>query len=202
MGNKLAITGLFGGSFNPPHIGHVTAAMRAVEALGLDKIIIMPTGRPSHKLLPFATPLPEDRLAMARLAFEDLPHCEVSDWEISRPLPAYTADTLEYLRETGLSPILIVGSDMFLTLHEWARADQLLSLTRVAVLLRNPSQAGQVSRHAAFLAHRYGAAIDWIEHTPVEISSTELRGLLKSGKGREYLPKHVCEYICKKRLYI
>ena len=193
--------GLFGGSFNPPHNGHVSAVTRAMEALALSRMVIMPAGCPPHKDLPPDTPSAEDRLAMARLAFAEVPGCEVSDWEMLSSGPGYTFDTLDWLRGNGFHPTLIVGSDMLLTLHEWHRVDELLAFTRVAALVRAADQETVMRRQAAFLAHRYGAAIDWIDHTPVEISSSEIRTALRRGQGKDHLPEPVAAYIQKKHLY-
>jgi len=193
--------GLFGGSFNPPHNGHVSAARRVLDTLAPDSLVIMPAGHPPHKEFPPGTPSPDDRLTMTKLAFAAWPKCEVSDWEMCNPAPGYTADTLDRMRSGRCQLILIVGTDMFLTLHEWARAAELLAVTRVAVLARAGGQDSAISRQGAFLAHRYGAAIEWIPHEPVEISSTELRAMLRSGHGREFLPEAVYEYILEKRLY-
>jgi len=193
--------GFFGGSFNPPHLGHVAAARRAVEALGLWGLVVMPAGTPPHKALPPGTPLPEDRLAMCGLAFADLPGCVVSELEMRPRGPVYTTDTLELLRSDDTQHILVVGSDMFLTLHEWYRAEEIFAAARVAVLVRAGGQENLIREQAAFLAHRYGAAVDWIPHEPVEISSTELRAMLGENRGWEYLPGKVGDYIKEKGLY-
>ena len=194
-------TGLLGGSFNPPHIGHVSAARRAIDALGLEALVVLPAWAPPHKALPPDTPSPEDRLAMTKLAFADVSGCLVSDLEMESHRPVYTYETLQRMRSDSVPFTMVVGADMFLTLHEWARAEEILATTRVAVLVRARGQAEAVRRQAAFLAHRYNAAVDWIPHEPVEISSTELRAMLREGRGREWLPDPVADYIREKGLY-
>ena len=198
---KDRFTGLFGGSFNPPHIGHVAAARRAIDSLALEGLVILPAWSPPHKPLPPGTPSPEDRLAMTGLAFGDVPQCLVSDLEMRMRRPVYTHEAIDRIRPVSGSLILIVGSDMFLTLHEWARAGDILASTRVAVLSRASGQEKAISRQADFLAHRYGAAVTRVPHEPEEISSTRLRALLAKGRGWEYLPEKVATYIRGQKIY-
>ncbi len=195
--------GLFGGAFNPPHNGHVSAAAQAMEALALDKLYVMPTGHPPHKALPPDAPPPFARLAMTGLAFSGLPGCVVSDWELARQGRSYTVDTLDWLQERypDATLTLLVGADMFLSLQEWYRAEDIFLLARVAVLARAAGQDKALAGHAAFLAHRFDAAIDIIPHTPIAVSSSELRLLLKAGGGRDYLPEPVAAYIAAHHLY-
>ncbi|MDR3207758.1 MAG: nicotinate (nicotinamide) nucleotide adenylyltransferase [Oscillospiraceae bacterium] len=195
--------GLFGGSFNPPHLGHVSAARRAGEALALDTLVLMPAGTPPHKPLPQGTPSPADRLALAKLAFASLPNACVSDRELAATGPNYTVDTLDWLRETypQAALTLVMGTDMFLTLHEWRRAEDILGTAGIAVLARAEGQDATLKAQAAFLAHRFGASIALIPHTPVDVSSTTLRALLRTGGGRAYLSEPVCDYIRARGLY-
>jgi nicotinate-nucleotide adenylyltransferase len=195
------LVGVFGGSFTPPHNGHVSAARRVCETLALDSLVVMPAAVPPHKDLSPDAPSPENRLAMTKLAFAGIPRCVVSDLEICLRKPVYTADTLRRMRSDETQLILIVGADMFLTLHEWIRAADILTHTRVAVLIRAVGQEEAVRQQADFLAAHYGAVIDRIEHTPLEISSTELRALLRDGRGRTYIPEPVFGYIRENRLY-
>ena len=192
---------LFGGSFNPPHNGHVAAVVRAAEALGLGRTVIMPAGRPPHKDLPPDTPSVEQRLAMTRLAFSGIAGCHVSAWELNRPGPTYTIETLEQLRGEGLSPVLLVGSDMFLTLQGWVRASDIIATAKIAVLLRDGADLAPVRQYADFLAHAYGATVTLINNTPIVISSTRLRDSLRSGEGIGYLPEAVYGFIKKHGLY-
>ncbi|MDR0381941.1 MAG: nicotinate (nicotinamide) nucleotide adenylyltransferase [Oscillospiraceae bacterium] len=196
-----ADVGLFGGTFDPPHLGHVRLLETAARALAPVRILVMPAGRPPHKGRP-RTP-PEERFAMARLAFAKLSGVTVSDWEISRAEVSYTADTLRKLRATLSSGRLwlIVGADMFLTLPAWRRPEEIFALARVAVMIRAAGQERAVTETAAFLAHRFDAAVDIVPHTPVEISSSELRARLARGEGAELLPDGVFDYIRARGLY-
>ena len=116
--------GIYGGTFNPPHLGHLAAARAAMDALGLDKLLLMPAATPPHKELPPGSPPAADRLAMAEKLADALlmpKTVQVSTLEMDRPGPSYTADTVEQLheREPESELWLLVGSDMFLTLHTW-----------------------------------------------------------------------------------
>ncbi|MDR1158557.1 MAG: nicotinate (nicotinamide) nucleotide adenylyltransferase [Oscillospiraceae bacterium] len=193
--------GLFGGTFDPPHVGHVRLLEAAVPALAPARILVMPTGRPPHKDRTQASP--EDRLAMARLAFASLPGVAVSDWELSRPEVSYTADTLRHLRAASPSGRLwlIVGADMFLMLPTWRRPEEIFALARIAVLVRAAGQERAVAETAAFLTHRFDAAVNIVPHTPVEISSSALRVQLVRGEGAALLPAGVFDYIRTRGLY-
>ncbi|MCL1807772.1 MAG: nicotinate-nicotinamide nucleotide adenylyltransferase [Oscillospiraceae bacterium] len=129
---------LYGGSFNPPHKGHVALARKALETLRPDKLIWMPSGDPPHKAMPPNTPSPAHRLEMSRLAVEGLPHTEVSDFELSGGAK-YTYDTVVMLRER-YNPgkvWLLMGSDMWETFDSWHKADALRELCEPYVFPRN-----------------------------------------------------------------
>ena len=119
--------GIFGGTFNPPHLGHLAAARAAIDALELDRLYLVPAAIPPHKELPEGTPAPEHRLAMtAKLAGALLlPNvAEVSPMELERPGKSYTADTLEQLHKQipGAELWLLMGTDMFMPLDQWYHA--------------------------------------------------------------------------------
>ncbi len=195
--------GLFGGAFNPPHNGHVAAARQAFDALALDRLYVMPTGISPHKRPPTGTPPAAARLAMTGLAFAGLAGCVVSDWELAHPGESYTIHTLDWLqaRHPEASLVLIVGTDMFLSLHTWYQAEDVMAAARIAVLARDVGRQCEVAAQAAFLAHRFDAAIDIVPHTPVEVSSSELRNMLRQGEGQSHLPEEVYQYIVKRGLY-
>lgn len=201
--------GIFGGTFNPPHLGHLAAARTAMDVLELDKLLIIPTAVPPHKELPEGTPSPEHRLAMsAKLADALLrpEQVEVSNLELDREGKSYTSDTLEALRGQypGAELWLLMGTDMFLTLHLWHDPAAILKLAGVCAFGRT-EQDGE----AVFAPQRErlekmfpGAKITAITLPGlVEISSTRLRALLAEGKGAEYLHPSVYGYILLKGLY-
>ena len=201
--------GIFGGTFNPPHLGHLAAARTAVAVLGLDKLLIIPAAIPPHKELPEGTPAPEHRLAMAAKLADALllpEKVEVSSLELDRTGKSYTSDTLAQLKETypDAELWLLMGTDMFLTLHLWHEPERILELAGVCAFGRT-EQDGE----AVFAPQREhlqkafpGARITTITLPGlVDISSTRLRELLAQGKGREFLPEAVYGYILREKLY-
>ena len=125
--------GVYGGTFNPPHLGHAAAARAVVELLKLDRLLIIPAGLPPHKDLPAGSPTPEQRLEMTRLAADQLglgDRVEVLDVEIHRHGKSYTADTLAALkaRYPDDELWLLMGTDMFLTFQAWHEPERILSL--------------------------------------------------------------------------
>ncbi|MDL2273555.1 nicotinate (nicotinamide) nucleotide adenylyltransferase [Oscillospiraceae bacterium OttesenSCG-928-G22] len=196
--------GLFGGTFNPPHLGHVQSVEYARRELGLSRILVVPAGIPPHKALPFDTAPPEDRLTMTKLAFSGLDFCDVSDMELTRGGTSYTVDTLWELHERDSDAVitLLVGGDMFLSLHTWFKPEELFALASIGVFSRKASEQAEIKAHAGFLMERFGATVHIIDAPVLEISSTELRLRVRSGGSVEgLLPESVKEYILHKGLY-
>lgn len=194
---------LYGGAFNPPHLGHTAAVKTAWDYISPDKLIWMPSGDPPHKALPPCTPSAAHRLEMSRLALMGLPGAEVSDLEIRLGL-RYTFDTADALASSmpGAQITILVGGDMLLSLHGWHRAPELLARYPIAALARSEGSLEELSNRALELGRRFGARISVLSHVPVEISSSMLRELLRRGEGREYLAKPVYDYILSRRLYL
>ncbi len=192
---------LFGGTFNPPHNGHIAALETVCRELNPGRILVAPTGRPVHKKLPEGTPEPCHRMAMAALAFQDWPGVEITDHDLNAS--GYAADTLDWLTEVNrAAPIwLVVGADMFLSIQSWRDPERIFAAARIAVLSRENNQESEVYRHAEFLMHRFDAAVDILPHKPVEVSSTHLRHLLGRGLGEEWIPQAVLSYIRANGLY-
>ena len=117
----MAKIGIYGGTFNPPHLGHVLAARAAKASLGLDQVLLIPDGQPPHKELPEGSPTPEQRLEMTRLAAETEPWLKACSIEFGRPGKSYTSDTLRELKRQYPDDTLylLMGTDMFLSLHTW-----------------------------------------------------------------------------------
>ncbi len=201
--------GIYGGTFNPPHLGHLAAARAAVGALELDKLLLVPDAIPPHKPLPEGTPGPEHRLAMAEKMADALlmpGTAEASDIELRRAGKSFTADTLARVR--GQYPDaqlwLLVGTDMFLTLHQWSRPEEILSLAGICAFGRAEGEDESLfSAQRDRLEGLYPGARVRVIPLPgvVDISSTRLRELLPRGEGREYLHPSVYGSILMHGLY-
>jgi len=201
--------GVFGGTFNPPHLGHLAAAKEAMDVLGLDNLIIIPAAIPPHKELPEGTPAPEHRLAMAAKLADALllpDKVEVSSVELDRAGKSYTSDTLAELRQQypDAELWLLMGTDMFLTLHLWHDPVSILKLARSCAFGRTEQDGESVfAPQREFLEKNFpGAKIRTIALPGlVDISSTRLRELLARGEGADYLHPSVYGYILLHGLY-
>jgi len=196
--------GIYGGTFSPIHMGHVRAAEAFLDAMALDRLLVIPTAVPPHKA-EVAGADAAARLTMARLAFADSDaRLAVSDYEISREGKSYTVYTLEHFTAPDTTLYLLVGTDMFLTLAKWFRAEDIFRLADI-VLMRRETDAGLtglLSETAADYRARFGARIHEIDEPPLVISSTELRERLRAGLPTGgMLPDAVAEYIAKNNLY-
>lgn len=200
--------GIYGGTFNPPHLGHLAAARAAAEALELDRLVFVPAGIPPHKELAPGSPTPEQRLALTAIAADQLgmpDMTEVWDEEICREGKSYTADTLEKAarRWPGDELWLLMGTDMFLTIQDWHEPERVLSLAKVCAFGRMEKEGEELfAPQRRFLSGAYHADVTTISIPDlVEISSTRLREKLEAGQGREFLPQAVYGYILREKLY-
>ena len=198
--------GIYGGTFNPPHLGHMAAAKAAVAALGLDKLLLIPAAIPPHKALPSDTPAPEHRLAMVEKWADGMgAGAEVSALELEREGKSYTSDTLRAIRQTypDAELWLMMGTDMFLTLHLWHEPEVILSLAGICAFGRT-EQDGEAlfAPQREHLQKNFDAKITTITLPGlVDISSTRLREQLENGGGGQYLLPSVYGYILMHRLY-
>lgn len=186
--------GLFGGSFNPPHIGHLIIAQEALHALNLERILFMPTNLPPHKRCDVA---PELRYEMTCIAIAGNPSFEVTDVELARGGTSYTADTLRDLsnRFRGTDFYLLVGADEFAEIETWKEPETVLTLSSLVVMLRPGVDLAQVS-------HRFKDKCATIKVPLIEISSTYVRELVRQGRNIQYVvPPGVAEFIEQKKLY-
>ena len=200
--------GIYGGSFNPPHLGHLAAARAAVSALELDKLVFVPAGIPPHKDLAPGSPTSGQRLAMTQIAADQLLLPEVTevwDAEVHREGKSYTADTLEEAarRWPGAELWLLMGTDMFLTLHQWREPEKILALAGVCAFGRTEQDGEAVfAPQRDYLSRTYNAKLTTITIPGlVDISSTRLRELIPQGAGREFLPQAVYGYVLREKLY-
>ena len=201
--------GVYGGAFNPPHLGHITAARAVSGLLKLDKLLVIPTGRPPHKTLPPGSPSAEQRLEMTRLAMEQAglgDRLQVLDLEVRREGNSYTSDTLAWLKEQYPEDELwlLMGTDMFLTLQAWHEPERVLSLAGVAAFGRTEADTEELfAVQRDYLCRTYPQARIFTLSIPgvVDVSSTELREQLAGGKGGSLLAPAVYGYILREKLY-
>ena len=198
--------GIYGGTFDPPHWGHITAARAAMEQLGLDKLVLIPDRVPPHKALPEGSASPEQRLEMAALATAELGRrAEVSDRELRRSGPSYTSDTLAELRREYPEDTLwlLMGSDMFLSLQTWHAPERIMELASIAPFSREAADESETfAAQKARLEREYGAQICIVQNPEVrELSSTEVRAALAAGRGSDLLPPAVYGYVLREHLY-
>lgn len=198
--------GVFGGTFDPVHLGHLVLAQDAFERLELDRLLWVPCRTPPHKD-GGALASPEDRAAMLELAVEGDPRFEVSRVELERAGPSYTIDTILALRERhpGARFVLLLGADTLLELHSWRQIGDLLDLCETAALPRPGSDLSDRTAADLGFADPELAERVWAHRVDghlVDLSSTEIRMRLAEGLSIRYLvPDPVAMYIAEHRLY-
>jgi nicotinate-nucleotide adenylyltransferase len=194
--------GIYGGTYSPPHIGHMKAAEYAIEALGLDRLLLIPTGVSPHKAMS-AGATSADRLQMLRLSAANMEKAQVSDIEILRQGSSYTVDTLRQLRaeNPGAELVLLMGTDMFVSFLNWREPESILSLATLAVFCRG--ERGEQERIEAQKAklEALGARVELVRNPVNAISSTDLRRMLVFGCADPFLMPGVGDFIREKGLY-
>jgi len=196
MGARLA---LFGGTFNPIHIGHLRLAEDVRERFGLERVIFIPTNIPPHKPLEGNTPA-SHRLAMLKLALEDNHALIYDDVELRRGGQSYTVDTVEYVYDRYQleeRPFFIVGSDLMPELHTWKEVDRLVQLVHFIVLVRNNYPFSGIPG-GGIMNMQYSV----YDGRKLDVNSSEIRSLLQEGKSVRYLvTNRVLQYIHDHDLY-
>jgi len=195
--------GIYGGAFNPFHTGHLAAAKYAVSALGLDRLILIPTGDSPHKKMPPDSPTSHQRLEMLRLAVESEPKITVSDIEIQRPGKSYTVDTISQLRihYPNAQLILCMGTDMFLSFLNWREPERILRNVSLGVFHRGCKAEDEVLSAQTERMRGIGAEIFLLDNPVTDISSTQLRRMLTFQCAAPLLPGCVSDYIQNNGLY-
>ncbi len=202
--------GIFGGSFDPVHTGHVALARSAVESGMVDEVLFVPAAHQPFK--PNQRPADgRDRIRMIEKAIEGIPGLGVSDYELSRPdSVSYTIDTLTAMREKygeADEICFILGADSFLKIHTWKRAEELISSFPLIVGVRPGYEEQELLEQKKFLEENFDADIVFLDNPAVDISSTEIRAraakLLESGNSDmpDEIPEEIGEYIIEQRLY-
>ncbi len=199
----MAKIGVFGGSFNPPHLGHILAAREFQRKLSLDRVLLIPAAVPPHKVLTDNSPSPEQRLEMTRLAAREICGGEASELELSRTGVSYTADTLDYLRGRFANDelYLLMGTDMFRSFPQWYHPERIARQARLVVAHRSRDDANELATLAHELTKRLGAEIFFLENDYLPLSSSSARAMLAFGCGEDYLCASVLDYIRKNGLY-
>ncbi|MFR6152031.1 MAG: nicotinate-nucleotide adenylyltransferase [Peptoniphilus sp.] len=194
--------GIFGGSFNPIHYGHLMICEYIKEEMGLDKVIFIPTGNPPHKELELSA---KDRYEMVRLAISPNPDFEISDIETTRVKKSYTVDTIRELKKIYKEEKLyfLIGLDSLFQLKTWMKIGDLSQEIEFVVALRpGYLDKEEVNKEIDFLRENFGTKINLIKTPLYEISSTDLRDRIREGKSLRYLiPKKVLDYIEESGFY-
>ena len=194
--------GIYGGTYNPPHIGHLRAAEYAIEALALDRLLLIPTGVSPHKEMA-AGASTADRLHMLELSAKGIEKAEVSDIEIRREGRSYTVDTLRAIQaEHSESELyLLMGTDMFTSFLTWREPEAIMKLATLAVFCRG-EKGERVRIEAQKLSlESLGARVALVENPVTAISSTDLRRMLVFGCADPFLMPGVDDYIRANGLY-
>lgn len=196
--------GIYGGTFSPPHNGHLAAARAFMEQMWLDILYVIPNALPPHKEM--ENPVSAaDRLEMCRLAFGKTEGIYVSDMEIRRGGKSYTVDTLRELSGEDRRLFLLCGTDMVLTLDEWREPGEIFRLSYPVYIRREADSSldGLLVRKIAEYQEKYGKIVRRIVTEPFQVSSSEIRKKIRAGEPvGDLIPPAVEEYIHDKHLYV
>lgn len=202
--------GIFGGTFDPPHQGHLILAEAAYRQLQLDQVLWAPAGQPPHKSIrpsgTDAAPLPSaahHRLAMTELAIMDRPHFALCHRDLERPGPHYTADLLALLKAEYGSQVafwFLVGKDSLRDLASWHAPEKILALCRLGVYPRPglPVDWDTLETIVPDIRNK----TDWLSGPPIELASTQIREQIRQGIPVITIPRAVYNYIKKHSLYL
>ena len=195
--------GIYGGTFNPPHIGHIQAAQQALTALKLDRILLIPDRIAPHKEIPEGSPTPQQRLDMLHLAVKNCPGLEVSDIELRREGVSYTFQTVAQLKQQypNAELVLLMGTDMFLSFPNWKNPDEILKIASLGVFCRGEKGEAAAIKVRKTEMEAMGAKVDLVDNDVINISSTQMRRLLAFRCAASFLPEGVLDYIREHRLY-
>ncbi len=196
----MARIGLLGGTFNPPHIGHLVCATQALATLELDRVLFVPVHEPPHKGVK-ADPGVDHRVAMCRLAVAGDDWLDVSLVDAEIPGPSYTVDTLSRLHDRcpGDQLTFIVGGDMALSLPTWREPAAILSLASLGVAEREGVRRADISERLADLGTEN---VRFFDMPRLDVSSSLIRRFVAAGRAIRYLvPDGVADYISREGLY-
>ena len=200
---KIKRLGIFGGTFNPPHIGHLIIAQTALEELKLDKVIFMPSGNPPHKANSDVIDA-SHRFNMTKLLIKDNPSFDILDIEVKSDELSYTANTLKKLnkiyKDTDI--YFIIGADALVQFPTWKNPEIICDNAKLAIAKRNEVNSDSFERSKEFVEDEYGADIKVVSMPTIQISSTQLRQRIANNLPIRYrTTDEVEEYIIKHKLY-
>ena len=195
--------GVYGGTFNPPHLGHVRVAQYAVEALDLRKLLVIPACVSPHKEIPGNSPTPAQRLEMMEMCFAKDEKIQVSDIELQRGGRSYTYETVAQVKKLypDAELVLFMGTDMFLSFLTWKNPEEILRNVSLAVFYR-----GQRNEKGAILTQKevlekMGARVYLVDNPVTTVSSSDLRRMLRFACADSILPPGIGQYISRNDLY-
>jgi len=197
-----AAIGIFGGTFDPPHLGHLILAAEAFDQLGLRRLLWVLTPLPPHKQDQAITPL-EHRLVMTQLMLGDYPHFELSRAEIDRPGPHYMLDTVNIIRaqNPGADLVLLIGGDSLRDLPAWHRPADLAAACQYLGVMRRPDDAFDLTSLEKIIPG-LGQKVKYVDAPRLEIASRDIRRRIAEGHAfRHYLLPPVYDYIQEHGLY-
>ena len=195
--------GIYGGTFNPPHLGHLRLAQYAIQALELDKILMIPDRIAPHKQMPEDTPSAQQRLEMLELLVQQEPQMEASSLELHRDGPSYTYETVAQVREMypDAQLYLLMGTDMLETFHRWKESETIRRQVTLAAFMRGTKGEKEAGEQAKQDLEADGAKVVLLENPVTRISSTDLRRLLVFQCAESFMVPEVCGYIRENGLY-
>ena len=195
--------GIYGGTFNPPHVGHVRGVQYALSALNLDEVLVIPACESPEQKVAKISISPQQRLDMLHLAMGKSPGVRILDMELCRGGVSYTADTLQQIRaqypEEEL--VLLLGADKFMTVTDWYRGEEILQNASLAVISRGKYPKAQEIQAQKEKVESMGGKVTLLDNPITEISSTDIRRLLVFGCAEEFVPPKVLAYILNNGLY-
>lgn len=197
--------GIYGGTFDPPHIGHLVAAQTVLEEQRLGEILFVPSGTPPHKGLRDVTPA-RHRYLMTVMATLGNPRFSVSRIEVDREATSYTVDTLEQLSQEfgdGTQMYFILGADAMLELSTWKDPDRVLALCHMVAVTRPGHSYASLADRLGELYIRHADRIHIQEIPSIDVSSSGVRDRVRQGQSIRYLvPDIVRDYIKANKLYV
>lgn len=194
---------IFGGTFDPIHIGHIHIAYEALYNLHLDKILFMPAGNPPHKKNKKITDA-QIRYDLVKKAIESEAYFEISDYEINKKDNSYTYETVELFSElqNNIEWYFLIGVDSLMDLDNWKNVDRILSSCKLVVYNRSGFTVEEVVKKKHYIEQKFNKKIIYINMPIIDVSSTGIRNKIKAGRSVNYLlPRGVEEIIHVNNLY-